>query len=1822
MGAFKDWLRSQALLDGVLLSPSSDVLLAAFLTSDAEPPQPSANGFRGKAKPGLAAQPLFFDFSLDPGAPEFDFVLVRAPGGGFDLSFDLTPVLEAGRLTVAKDAAENALVAAVKKTEGDEEWLEEAAGPVRITGDALALRIEARPGAVSQMSFCMPADQPDGLLNLRTEPTTVLLGTSGFGLELPDGFFVDMTGDFAPSPATADGAPVPMPGDDPAWKGLSIRNGRFFLPESVTLFGRTAVEVSVDVGSDPPGIALSAEAHAPARDGRPKLSVRLECLNPQATGLASFVPTLVEVAAELPVDGHSETVGGAPVTVKASRPLIARARFARESNAASETTRVTVGVESRGGDGLVSFDAADGAGSKIAVAAGAFATALIAEKNLGGDCTPERLIAVGAGLSRVLKDQGRLVLHGAELSTEGASPKGLALTDRQTFSIDYSVDVVINPLDLQFLSVSLAPEQPLRIRMRGVALSLDHSKSGLGMVDLDFEHAVMEIEDPGRWLVDSPGLLFDVLGTRSGRGSMWVEVDLRFKLSLGPIKVSGATIRGVFDTETGKIGAEIRGLDVALSIPAVIEGQGKIEVAETGFAALLAIKVVPLGCKARGFVRIDRGMVILALEVDLPGPIPLANSGLGLFGVGGAFGSAARISEAPPGTDPIIFALRWEETQPDAFSPAPGNVTLGFKASVGTLADFGYAFSARAGLFLTVPEIVVRGSLDAHILSGPISVSDPPPSEDDEGIAFRGVVIVDPQTAVTFGLSGVLNFPPLIRATIPTGGNFPTTSANLDDWYFYVGADGAPMQGRGIGPATITVLPGILDERGDGYFMLRGRGLMLFPRGLGSVNVASGFVAAFGFGLEFHFGAKPFAWIEVDARADVLIATNPLTIAGYGRIDGSLHVGPVSIGVDAELKALITTRQWSIDATVCGKINLLFKTIRKCVHLEIGSDPSTEVPWPETLPIDLVRGREAVGDSAWLVDDAYRLLAPLARSPEEAQTVWPDALISLTFATPPTLPSGLSGGQFPSLDHYPEGSRARPIGSEMLSYDWALTDFALLDVTGDEHGPGAPVEGAFSSAWQTGRGGDPATSAEPAELVLFDVEGALFIDRMADAGIGLPHDPLGARGRMCQFRGDAKPGWLLGAMAAKSGWLWSLPPEFVSPDPTQSRVSGAFLPGVAPDVQVDSTPIPLDESGRRGLPPAYDQFASRLVDFETSVKVSGIDREFFGELRLDSAFRPNGVEPPPFRFRGEIYLDDPILTPAVLVLSLSFLRGEAKPDVVTVIDQDRRGWSGAAAPMSDGRTALVFKAPDGQKALRLRVSWPQELQVGLLGLMAVTQSAADAAAERSAAQQDAAATQAEAAERGPLTDAMTQTGATRCLLQPGRIYRLDVGLEWTGTLVTERRPGQKETKVLGPKADYRPEGPDAAAQAAARSYFFRTTPVPSPASDPVGSAPTALGYLNLIHKAQDVFAPKLLERHLAGYEPGQTETARFRKDGLRATFGVGHVAALADLYGFALKLGLRRTDAAGPAGNVAFLETAFLAAQNPSFLSEADQIRHAVATGVSVKGGVAEGIPKGPCPTPAPGLTLEGFADLDPRAWYELYVAAEATDGRSDGKLSGVTFQTSRWFGPADMVASLVAPPPGRPVGDLEIDRAAGFPRGSVLGDDGAFDDAMGHVGLAGWPLAEEPRSSVLWLKRADGSGWDCAGALIESPEPIHRPGRCELPAEPLAAMLSPLHPKISFDLAFRDRSGSRLLFLTSTPFRPASWPAFLAAAGRFGLKADDVARWAGRALDHAGLVPRGRLPIFRKPSLRLSLTDLSASTTLTGTIPLPSTPAFAGEAS
>jgi hypothetical protein len=1832
MSSLRQHLETAGALAGIALPTPIDALLSAL-----EIQQIDADG-RGTVTAGFSATPLFLDLSLRPPGPAIPVLLRTGEAdAGFRLWLELAATPPAKRLFDLIGAAPAlVLKPAVATVTGDAATLAEQPGAMTITGATLALLIEGRrPEAAMRLVPTLGA--PDGLVELflaRTiddqaaEPSAALIGGTGFGIEFPDGIVIDQSPTASP-PAPASGEPSAASADL-AWQGLSIPNLAFYLPAGVPVFGDCRVTGRLEIGLSPAtGMALTIATTVPPRDGWPALDVRIECIDPAAAGLAGLAPTLVEVAMELPVDQHQEPVSGqGAITFAAGKPLVARARFVRDPTAPDDTTLLSIAIEAQGTGGLISVDASQGMAARLVVAAGAFATAIVADEGPsesadGSGVAIHALLLAALGASAFLQNKGKLVLNGAELISEG---RGLPLGGKLSFRLDYSVDVMVKPIGIGSLSVEMKDEQPMRVRMREVVLGFDPAQSGLAKFSLDFGHADMEVEDPGGWRVNGPDSLFDILGTRSGRGSLWFEVDLAFRLDLGPVKVSGATLRATLVDGSPVI--SLRGLDAALVVPGLLEGQGGFKIDEAGFSASLGASLIPLGASGLATLDVERGdgttMVLVSLDLDLPGPLPLGASGLALFGVGGTFGIFARPTSAPAGVDPVEYLLSWK---PDGagFEPAAGTLSIGVRMAVGTAPDMGFMLGAVGGVVVTVPDFALRGSLSAKMMGGrPRLVPIDQPIEAPAGLSITGAFLIDPDREVTFGLVGEYSAAPLFHARIPVGGHFPIP--NPKDWYVNIGADGCWLAtDRKSGPAKLTILPGTMLEKSvRGYFMLRGNGLTNFPFDPlrpSSGSTYQGFVVAFGFAFDWNVGVKPLLWAEVHGGFDVLIASAPLVVAGRGWIGGSLHAGPISVGVDATLNFILAPGHSPyIHAKVCGEIDLWLTSIRKCVNFGIGGDPPTiDMPKPDVHPLDRLEGEDVVGHGAVLVDDQYRAIAPLAVSPDIEPAVWADAIVLLQFAIAPRA-SAVDGPQFTGLNRV---DQAAPTGSDRLFYWWTLERLSLIRIHDD--GSEETVAGPLLSGWQAGRFGDTTKEHEAAELALLTREKSLFIRRMPDGGQSLPHDPIGAEAHICEANARAMPGWALGGPATLVNDVWHLPPDIISPDPARSRVEADIgIPSVEFRRGKDEYRIPLRPFGVDDVPPGIDLFAAGTEAFE---KPSRTDPPFIGAYWLDGGRRlPEGSVGAPrasvlVRMNGMIH-DGMVwlvteLQPiqAHRYLSLTFpQRGSdpisLTPDAVVPLFDDGG---------KDSRIAVLFKAPIAFD--RFRIEYALDCRVGILGIGGVTQAAIDWAATHNQQLADEAAALAAVADAGPQLDPVTAEGL-RTILDPGALYRVDIGMSWGASMVQPNGT----TKTVDGQPDYAPR--DGGDPSASRSYYFRTFPPAAPA--PASGMAVFDGRWRFLPPA-DPFRPELLERHLIGYTPAQAELNWFRKDSLEAHFGVRHVAALAHVYGYDLAVGLQRVDVPGEPGGLRIIAVTLGALSEPALLrNEADRYRFETAL-IS------------PCNLPSPGMSASVTEELAARAWYDVHVALPSNrDGIPDSRLPGVTFRTSRYRDVGELAQAIGFgfSQAGHRSGDVALAIDPGtLPAGSIVDDDLAFDETMAVLGMEGWPPSTEPRTSLLWWRGATG-GWLLGGVLIECPEPVHRPGRCEVRGLKLAMGSA---GTAAFDVVRRDRSGSRLLYLTRTPFTPQRWRSVAWPIGRIQARAAAATRVRrsltpvvairgsiGGLIGKGGLGGlgglegpggKGGLRLFQDPRLDLAIEDFAHDPAArTGKLILPTAPSFAGE--
>lgn len=1780
MSSMKTRLSDEHLLSGMLTSTVVDALLETMqLVPPARPL--SDHSEEGKLLFGVVEHALgVFDLSLIPppaANPKRDYFLsfegpALAPTG-FRLAVSLEDGPARPLFNLIRKLPGHGLLPAKLAADGQSLEPDPAAGDVQLAGRSLFLVLQGQVDGNVALSLSPNREAPDDVVVLELQPPTVLIGGTGFGLHFTHGLVLDLADNATPADrVVVDGVTLATPADAPAWQGIAVNRARFFLPKGVPFLGGHPVDAWLQVGLPPtPGIDLIVQAQVPADGDRPAIDVRIECRDPTATGLDGFVPTLVEAVMELPLKDRSESFGQ-PITFGAGKPVRARLRYGRKPAAAgvAPTSELSLALESQGGEGLLKIDSeGGGVGAKIAVTAATLATALIADgaaqtKSPDGDSSGvvlQTLLTAAVGLSSFL-ESGAVVLHGAELmSTGGVIPAGKDMR----LKIDYSVAATVTAIDVGVLAVNMRPNQPFRVRVREVVLTIIPGKPGLEMIHLDYARSSLEVEDPGGWQVQGPGSLFDVLGTRSGRGSMWVEVDLRFKLDLGPVKVSGATIRATLDG-AGKLKGELRGLDASITLDPMVSGRGAVALTPDGFRAALQASVLPLGgLGAQADVETAADMVKLGLGVDLPGPLPLANSGLAIYGLGGVFAAGGKPKPVSPGADPIQAALDWDYTQPGAFVPAPGAFSFGLEAVIGTAPDMGFTFSARTGLFVTTPDIAVRGSVEGRYMGPRMKIARG--GNELSALQAKGVVIVDLVDGVTIAVEGKYEIPHIVITTVPVGAHFPTRSAN---WFIHLGSDGwatTPSESREGGPVRSIFMPELIGQTSDAYLMMRGNGITKWPRGGPYTFPPGSFVLAFGVGFDIVYGLKPVLWADVFARADILVATHPMSFVGIGTIGGGLHIGIFSVGIDATVHVvLVDGAPPHLKAELCGSIDLFFDTIRKCVSLEFGNPTPPSMPAPSEHPLD--------GQAHSLVDDAYRRLAPLATKPEDATpklAVWPDSIPLLSFSTAPKL--SLASAQFPDVGHYPEGLRALPIGSELLSYDWELLDVTLIDATAAD----VLVAGPFSNAWQTGKPADACGQPQPAELALLTPFGDLWLHALGDAGAGLAEPPLAKLADICRAQAAARFGWALGEDATREGDGWRLPPNPRSADPLQSQprvlVELMFMPTPAlPGSVLTGTTAAL-------LPLQFAYTGPRVRPF-VAQKLDG--RSFDGWLDPGAALAAPGdqIDFAFVRVRPlhELRLtpDDALLQPRLwLVVETKAWTVDAagrRPFAVT--DDLARAWlPDLQSDLGGGFVAVRWLPPAGAAVAvkRVQARCMAGLRVGVLGLGGITQSAAAAATVRNAAAAAEADKQKKAAAAGPPAADAAPSTKRRCVLAPGRLYRIDVSMRWSGTLFQFDDQGKKQilqTQAADGSTD------------SLRQYWFRTAPLQS-----AGAAPGAstVAHLDHLHRRRDLFEPAMLQRHLLGYNPAQSELQRFANDPVQIHFAPGHVALLAGAYKFELLCALRRLDQ--PAAKEP--DQLF----TPKLFAPINSAQMAGSAAI-----IAQAYIDSACGLAANGVVLHTDMKLTRDTWYEVFALAKSkTAGVEDGRLPGVSFRTSRWADGAEMLQGLrfLRSGAGQADGGVALLPGTVLTARTSEGDDGTFDAFLASVGLDGWPAAAAPRASLLWLPPplppAPAAPWRCAGLLLESPEAIHRTGRFLV--DGLDLVMGP--SVVNFDLRLRDRSGSRLLFATTKPFVPRR-------------------------------TRRGVVFPFVMPRLRLRCTDLpiaAPKVTLQGLLEVPLQPSFAEEA-
>jgi hypothetical protein len=647
----------------------------------------------------------------------------------------------------------------------------------------------------------------------------------------------------------------------------------------------------------------------------------------------------------------------------------------------------------------------------------------------------------------------------------------------------------------------------------------------------------VEVQDYGTWQINGAlGELLRVASARLGSGSVWMELKLEIAADLGVIRLEDATVRV---TVAPTFGAELRGLTATVDIDGVLEGEGSVSVGDHGdIRALLALDIIPAKVSAYGALALNPPFADIEVGVQFPVGIPLASTGLAVFGFNGRFvANGKRDLSSVNNPDPVQRELDWFANVPpqNKYTLQRGQYAIGFGTVIGTLPDAGFSLNAAGSLCVEFPDIAVILGVSAQVLTGHGDAEEQG-SSGGGALSIIGLTVID-ETGITIGLRGTYDIPKVLHLVVPVSARFPFSGG--DPWFIRIGTDNVPAPpygpSRAGSPVTLTLFPDTLNVKATGFLMFEEAGIGHLGNDP-SLNLY-GFSIGFGAGFSVDFGAGPFR-LTGSARMLVGIGTRPLMLAGAIQISGSLSLVVVSLSLSGTLNFRILDGHAFFEGHFCAGIDCWFFSISGCVDITFVDDIPDTVPPPQSPigSIDLCDHRSAV----------KRTLTATATPGTPLPVVWPDTLPVIHFQH--GMQDGVIGVGAAAFNiAVSEPSIPTWSGTNALKYAFRLesVDIFKLAAGGNPTDDTAwtRLTGRFDAAWwfpsgraaiiTTGTADAPASAEEGRDLGLFwwhPSPWARWLDQ--SGGAGLPGDPAKPWSQTCTPTPPVTPACAFGSDAS------------------------------------------------------------------------------------------------------------------------------------------------------------------------------------------------------------------------------------------------------------------------------------------------------------------------------------------------------------------------------------------------------------------------------------------------------------------------------------------------------------------------------------------------------------------------------------------------------------------------------------------------------------------------------------------------------------------
>jgi hypothetical protein len=686
----------------------------------------------------------------------------------------------------------------------------------------------------------------------------------------------------------------------------------------------------------------------------------------------------------------------------------------------------------------------------------------------------EVVIATTLGLTGALRFR-KFTLFGIELSATELLPDDES-TEQTKFGslaamLDYAVDFVVN-INLGFLTIESARDQnlvpmPTRVRYRGLGFRLEFADPDTYQPVFDTSRGFeLGMAEPGALVVGGPlGPLLRVDSLKVGRQNPLVlEMDLGLNANLGVVEVESVRVRMPIDPPGIPT---IIPTAISVNIPGTLVGSGYLDIRNGSFAGALDLTIVPAKLRMQASAGLERLDVddrrttafFLGLGVEFAAPIPIGNSGLGLYGLLGLFGMHYKRDEEPPINPGLPISLDWfynkAKGEPHLIAvdgrrtwvASPDRWSFGVGVVLGTL-EGAFILNLKGMLVLELPGPRILIFVKAEILKPRPPAGKPA----DQTTGILAVVDLNFQAGyIAIGLIFTYEVEDLLRIEVPIDAEF--RFQDVEDWHLYIGSIRNKASADILGIA-----------KGTAYLMFDGKGIPDFPLvPLQGFSIAAGIAASLVIGDE-----SSGLYARVSGSVDMGVTRDPLHFFGRMRLEGRIQLWFVGLGASAEMR-IDAPAPLFVKGEVCGSVDLWLTEIEGCVDITIGTEPGLPDPLPIGLALSLQSHSPALVEGQATDAPVDSSLGTSHDASEVVENVPLDAIPVLQLRYPPVF-SATATGLKPSsaAPTLPPGSEWVTLGGVPGGEGEREVRYEISDLSISPLLPGPPPE-IPATWWQPAR---------------------------------------------------------------------------------------------------------------------------------------------------------------------------------------------------------------------------------------------------------------------------------------------------------------------------------------------------------------------------------------------------------------------------------------------------------------------------------------------------------------------------------------------------------------------------------------------------------------------------------------------------------------------------------------------------------------------------------------------------------------------------------